>query len=388
MADPVVLGDDLLLVNRDGVDYHATRDEVRPPVCELEELPGSSMPWEGHNGGIWHIKDVTGDGLRMTWKGPFTAWDIDGENEREVDWVHAGEELVFVTGPRQFGIFGGDGNWNFGEITDTSKVKSFEKLFYSCENFNGTLGGNWDTSQVTNFFETFYKCRKFNQPLSGWDTSRATDMHEMFNGCWEFNQDVSGFDVSRAKTLRAMFYECKKFNQPLASWTLSNSPDLDIGEMFRHAKEFDQDISGWDISNVESLLKMFWDAWEFNQPLNAWDVSNVWQMEGMFRGTKKFNQPLDSWDMSTTTGCENMFEESAFNQDISGWDMSLAAKVNTWGASPLKYMFKNNKAFNQDLSQWCVSKNPDPPKDFDKGADAWTEPRPVWGTCPRGEDAP
>ena len=32
--------DDLLIVNRSGVDHKATVAEVdRPPVCELEELP-------------------------------------------------------------------------------------------------------------------------------------------------------------------------------------------------------------------------------------------------------------------------------------------------------------------------------------------------------------
>ena len=46
MADPVVLGDDLLLVNRGGVDYCATVAEIRPPVCSLEELPAPKPPPE------------------------------------------------------------------------------------------------------------------------------------------------------------------------------------------------------------------------------------------------------------------------------------------------------------------------------------------------------
>jgi hypothetical protein len=51
-------------------------------------------------------------------------------------------------------------------------------------------------------------------------------------------------------------------------------------------------------------------------------------------------------------------------------------------------MFQDAGAFNQDLSDWCVSLIPSEPVDFDIGADAWVlaNSRPVWGTCPRGED--
>jgi len=45
-------------------------------------------------------------------------------------------------------------------------------------------------------------------------------------------------------------------------------------------------------------------------------------------------------------------------------------------------MFFVAESFNQDLSDWCVSLLPSEPSDFDDGATAWTEPRPIWGTCP------
>lgn len=48
-------------------------------------------------------------------------------------------------------------------------------------------------------------------------------------------------------------------------------------------------------------------------------------------------------------------------------------------------MFNNATSFNQDLSNWCVSLIPKKPSNFDLSATAWTLPRPVWGTCPRGE---
>ena len=48
----------------------------------------------------------------------------------------------------------------------------------------------------------------------------------------------------------------------------------------------------------------------------------------------------------------------------------------------MDYMFYDAATFNQDLSEWCVSLLPSEPNYFDEGAASWTEPRPIWGTCP------
>ena len=79
------------------------------------------------------------------------------------------------------------------------------------------------------------------------------------------------------------------------------------------------------------------------------------------------------------TSMGDMFvEANAFNQDIGGWDVS---KVTNMG-----WLFVQASEFNQDLSKWCVSNNPNHNR-FDMGADAWEDKnKPVWGTCPRGED--
>ena len=67
-----------------------------------------------------------------------------------------------------------------------------------------------------------------------------------------------------------------------------------------------------------------------------------------------------------------------FNQDISMWDVSNVVNMNR--------MLESAKTFNQDLSEWCVPNITSLPESFDLNTPQWTLPKPVWGTCPRGEN--
>ena len=75
---------------------------------------------------------------------------------------------------------------------------------------------------------------------------------------------------------------------------------------------------------------------------------------------------------------------SSFDADISDWDVSSIIEHydNEITGPGMEGAFHDATSFNQDLSSWCVSLFPFSPSDFDAGATSWTEPRPVWGTCP------
>ncbi|MCF7955751.1 MAG: DUF285 domain-containing protein, partial [Phycisphaerae bacterium] len=225
-------------------------------------------------------------------------------------------------------------------------VTNIAYMFNNAESFNYDIG-MWDTSNVTDMRGMFYAAISFNQDISGWNTSNVTDMAEMFVRVYSFNQDISGWDTSKVTNMRMMLYNVESFNRDISGWDTSSVTNM--SNMFRGAGLFDQDISGWDTSSVTDMSFMFYSAYSFNQNISGWDTSEVTYMYEMFSGAEQFN-------------C-----------DISGWDTTNVINMN--------FMFKNATSFNQDLSGWCVSQIPLEPDDFDTGADSWTLPRPIWGTC-------
>ena len=172
--------------------------------------------------------------------------------------------------------------------------------------------------------------------------------------------------------------------------------EIEIQMPENHAGQLDiLDIpNGLDVCNVfsfdcelsvpsqipRSLTRFkFHDCYKFNQPIDSWDVSGLTITANMFRRAIAFNQPLPSWNMANVIDASSMFKFAiAFNQPIGIWNMASLIDAGS--------MFEGATAFNQDLSLWCVSNLVVAPRDFDAGATAWVLPKPVWGTCPRGED--
>ena len=226
--------DDQLIVNRGNVDYCAKVSEVFPSVCDLEELEDTSLPWDDHDGGVWHVKEA--NGTVYVRNGPHKAYDVTVDAKGKVSWsekgeiseIGSGEEVVFLTSSDATELFEDNKirDWKFGELTDTSKVNIMYGLFYKCENFTGDVTG-FDVSNVTTMRYMFWQCRKYyatDSELNSWDVSNVTDMSMMFRSC--------------------------SYNKPLDNWNVSACTDMKW--MFRDSS-FNQDIGGWDVSNVESI---------------------------------------------------------------------------------------------------------------------------------------
>ena len=173
------------------------------------------------------------------------------------------------------------------------------------------------------------------------------------------------------------------FQLPKVSLTVPNQIPRNItsfANMFRTCTHFNQAIGDWDTSNITTAAAMFYKNTSFNQPIGDWDTSNMTSLQDMFGGNGSlFNQPIGNWNTRNVTSLGWMFFGNiSFNQDIGAWDTSNVIKMTS--------VFNKASSFNQDLSGWCVTKIASPALEFSYAASSFTKPKPVWGTCPRGED--
>ncbi len=183
--------EDLMLVNRSGVDYKTT-------VADLTEYVNfiPPMPWDGHDGVIFHVRNATEE-VKLYSGYSATAWDIDGTNPRQIDSFHPGEEIVFVTGAQLWALFAMNksANWEFGELTDVSNGENFESMFTVCKEFNADIS-DWDVSNL-----------------------RAGGLDIMFDGCSKFNQDLSQWCVSQIPSKPYCFdRNCTSWTKPKPVW--------------------------------------------------------------------------------------------------------------------------------------------------------------------------
>ena len=226
---------------------------------------------------------------------------------------------------------------------------------------------------------TFAQPGQTIRAIFDWDNRTSIAPQNWFFDILQFGLNSVTGKRNQLKSGNHAFAWMEEANPAVIS-NLDTSNLTDMHYMFRIAKFFNQDISGWETSNVTDMSCMFRETELFDADLSSWDVSNVTDMSWMFCRVKGFNQDISKWDTSKVTNMNGMFDRAkGFNQDISGWDTS---KV-----KDMVNMFTFADPFNQDLSQWCVSLIKTKPSGFDSGStDWWTKPRPVWGTCPRGED--
>ena len=242
---------------------------------------------------------------------------------------------------------------------------------------------NLCTSLVTNMSQLFYGKTSFNSAIGFWDTSNVELMVDMFSGASAFNQDIGNWDTSSVTSMFGMFMQASSFNKDIGNWDTSNVTNMAF--MFSGASAFNQDVGNWDTSNVVNMNGLFSGASAFNQDIGNWDTSNVGEFTNMFREAIAFNQDIGSWDTSNVRIMGWMFDGAiAFNQDIGGWDTSSVESFTDSNNFDLGMgrMFYNATTFNQDLSGWCVTNFSAEPTLFKIGANAWSLPKPEWGTCP------
>lgn len=179
---------DILLLNQGGTDYKITALELKEKINE--------KPWDNWDYGVFHIMNSTEE---MSWMSPASSrdsicFDMDGNvlsepipaNTEFVMAITVGCQDIFQFTSRTL-------DWDFGPLTDTSKVESMLSWFAYNEGFTGSPSmGDWDVSKVVapnfdtgnfddGFVRTFYECKSFNQDLSKWCVPKHTGLPGAFD---------------------------------------------------------------------------------------------------------------------------------------------------------------------------------------------------------------
>ena len=352
------LGDLFFATDTNGVTYKVPFEQVADIIVESES--------------ILHIKNIRDGNVKIQDHTAITDMAGTVVNTGTTVEYSSGEYLVY--GERA-NLKSSTGNWDFGDQTETEKRKGFGDFCYGCEKFNGDIQYlKVDSAQDLSYM--FNKCSVFNQPVTHFRTPRVNTFRAMFQNCSVFNQPVNNFDTSSAENMMLMFQLCSEFNQPVDNFNTSECTTMN--SMFASCDKFNQDLSTWNVSKVTNFRRFLFKAKAFNKPLNSWDVSNVDNFYYMFAEARAFNQPLGNWNPESGTDFNSMFYlAQVFNQPIGSW--------NTKSAVDMDYIFYQAGAFNQDISQWCVTNASN--TQWNYACPITSDNFPVWGTCPRGEDA-
>lgn len=138
---------------------------------------------------------------------------------------------------------------------------------------------------------------------------------------------------------------------------------------------------------ITNLSSMFSGSIKFNDPnVTLWNTSAVTNLSRTFAGATLFNQDISTWDTSSVNYLWATFQNAVnFNQPIGLWNTS--AVIDDGRYSGMNEMFNGAVNFDQDLTQWCVPNLTVEPYAISEGSALQQTNLPVWGTCPRGENA-
>jgi len=306
----------------------------------------------------------------------YVAWNI--ENVTSLSNAFSSSN---VATPGVFNNGGSDSikNWN------TSKVTTFNSLFYNQPQFNqdvgtkvvtvngvnyvawntanatimtGTFGAfpnagafnnggsdsikNWNTSKVTNFNSIFLNQPVFNQPINtqpvtvnsvtyrAWDTLNVTNMTSMFSlnsGIrGQFNQDIGNWNTSKVTVLTRLFQNQPEFNQDISTKSVT------VGGITYNA---------WDTLNVTNMIYMFYNDIEnsesqFNQNIGNWNTVKVTDMTAMLFNTANFNQNIGSWLVNLVTSFDSTTGTDTFATGIGLSTANYDALLIGWASRPVR----------------------------------------------------
>ena len=128
----------------------------------------------------------------------------------------------------------------------TTKWKSFQYAFISCQNLDVTATDKPDLSQCTDLANAFYYCTSLvnaNGSIAQWETQTITNMQSMFYGDTLFNHSLAAYKITANNWYMQSIVgrsgiSCENFSATLDSWKTQavalNRKDINIGEFPKH----------------------------------------------------------------------------------------------------------------------------------------------------------
>ena len=258
-----------------------------------------------------------------------------------------------------------DGEHNFNSTTglfsDTSKVESFENMFYYSVDLESIDLSNIDCSSAKTMAHMFdlsgnggfgheskLKTLKlpnnlklapdvtsmfaYNVSLEGgfntsdWDTSRVTTMDYLFYNCFKLKElNVVNWDMSSVTTISHMLDCCESLQVlDVSDWDVSNVTDMEAALSFL-LEVTDLDVSKWDTSSCENMDSLFWGDEKVKAlDVSNWNVSKVKNMAQLFTSCNSIEYlNLSKWDVSNVEnfGCGRSTKMLQYCDNLKTIDM-------------------------------------------------------------------
>ena len=205
----------------------------------------------------------------------------EGIERNSTDSVYQISQLIGVqletNGTRYFPLL---------EWLNTSKLTTFESMFYSDTAVKKLDLSRWDTSNVTTTYSMFSRAQNLTElNLANWDTSKVTDMRTMFQTTKIASLDLSHFNTSAVTNMSYMFQSCSALtNLNLANWDTKKVTNMT--GMFKHCTVIEElDLSSFDTSNVTNMQEMFFCCYKLAKlDIRNFDFSKVTTYTKAFGG--------------------------------------------------------------------------------------------------------
>ncbi|GEM_PF-521190 len=245
------------------------------------------------------------------------------------------------------------GTIRFSDSFETSKVKSWQKMFLNCKNATVIDVAGLNTQSAENMEWIFKECNKVEKlDLSGWKLHNVTNLYQAFNNDYALSELKlgSGWNLQNCTTMYACFDSCSNlkgcdFHEIKTSSKLSNVECLFKG----CAKIENLNIKEWDVSGVHSMKQTFYNCSAVKTiDIANWITPNLESLENTFSGCSNVELiDMSNWNMEKVKTMESAFNSLKKLKRVEMGDRGWNLKACTSLKGTFEYCSSLNQSFEK-----------------------------------------